>query len=124
MGLDTTHGCFHGAYSSFNDWREVIAEQVGITLRDMKGFGGSIPWSEAGASPLNRLLQHSDCDGSILWQHCSAIADALEALLPQLEQRTKLASGFFLASIDHQIAVRLIAGLRLAASRQEDVEFH
>ena len=26
MGLDTTHGCWHGTYSAFNRWRNKIAE--------------------------------------------------------------------------------------------------
>lgn len=33
MGLDTTHDCFHGAYSAFNRFRQYIA----------KGCGGSFP---------------------------------------------------------------------------------
>jgi hypothetical protein len=29
MGLDTSHECWHGAYSSFGRWRGWIAEQLG-----------------------------------------------------------------------------------------------
>lgn len=38
MGLDTTHDCWHGAYSSFGEWRREVAAVVGIPLRLMEGF--------------------------------------------------------------------------------------
>lgn len=38
MGLDTTHGAWHGAYSAFNTWRTEIAKCLGIPLQLMEGF--------------------------------------------------------------------------------------
>lgn len=39
MGLDTTHNCWHGAYSAFMRWREEIAHAAGLPpLRLMEGF--------------------------------------------------------------------------------------
>jgi hypothetical protein len=38
MGLDTTHNAWHGPYSSFNQWRHWLAEQIGIPLEIMEGF--------------------------------------------------------------------------------------
>ena len=39
MGLDTTHGCWHGAYSAFMAWREKLAEVAGLPpLQLMEGF--------------------------------------------------------------------------------------
>lgn len=32
MGLDTTHDCWHGAYSAFNRWRDKLAEVAGYTF--------------------------------------------------------------------------------------------
>lgn len=32
MGLDTTHDCWHGAYSAFSRWREKLAEVAGYTF--------------------------------------------------------------------------------------------
>ncbi len=29
MGLDTSHDCWHGAYSAFGRWRRAIAEAAG-----------------------------------------------------------------------------------------------
>jgi hypothetical protein len=31
MGLDTTHDCWHGAYSAFNRWRDKLGEVAGYT---------------------------------------------------------------------------------------------
>jgi hypothetical protein len=41
MGLDTTHGCFHGAYSAFGRWRNVVAHAADIPLHLMEGFYGN-----------------------------------------------------------------------------------
>ena len=39
MGLDTTHGCWHGAYSAFMRWRKKLAEVAGLPpLELMEGF--------------------------------------------------------------------------------------
>lgn len=38
MGLDTTHGAWHGAYSAFMTWRTEIAKCLGIPLSLMEGF--------------------------------------------------------------------------------------
>ena len=32
MGLDTTHDCFHGAYSAFSRWRNAVAEAAGYMV--------------------------------------------------------------------------------------------
>jgi hypothetical protein len=42
MGLDTTHGCWHGAYSAFHRWRSQLAEIAGLPpLEMMEGFWGA-----------------------------------------------------------------------------------
>ena len=39
MGLDTSHDCWHGSYSSFNSWRHEIARVAGMPpLGFMEGF--------------------------------------------------------------------------------------
>jgi len=38
MGLDTSHDCWHGAYSAFHRWRKEIAKHIGIPLDLMEGF--------------------------------------------------------------------------------------
>lgn len=39
MGLDTSHDCWHGAYSAFHRWRQKLAEVAGLPPLDlMEGF--------------------------------------------------------------------------------------
>lgn len=39
MGLDTSHNCWHGAYSAFNTWRTELAHSAGLPpLGLMEGF--------------------------------------------------------------------------------------
>jgi len=45
MGLDLTHGCWHGAYSAFMRWRQKIAELAGYPpLMAMDGFFDPKEW--------------------------------------------------------------------------------
>lgn len=159
MGLDTTHGCWHGAYSAFMRWRCEIAKAAGLPpLRLMEGFyhwtaitpdeasaavtalgfdeehrwasellsafycGGNLPikWECLKPSPLHVLLHHSDCDGEIPASQCAGIADALEAVLPQLPD----GSGGGHVGDWREKTLAFIAGLRLAAGRGESVGFH
>lgn len=40
MGLDTTHGCWHGSYSAFTRWRNKLGEVAGYTYRvDVQHIG-------------------------------------------------------------------------------------
>ena len=115
MGLDTTHDCWHGPYSSFGDFRRALAKAAGMPpLDEMHGYKqGFRAWDSLRPDVLHKLLNHSDCDDEINTEDCAPLADRMEALLPNIESdywREK-AEGF-------------IAGLRLAASKQENVEFH
>lgn len=160
MGLDTSHGCWHGAYSAFMRWRQKIAEVAGLPPLDMmEGFWDpnlpdhgecltykvaadslerhgdkmsaeslrrimkrpAIRWDALKPSPLHILLNHSDCDGIIEAKDCGPIADALEALLPKLEEAGN--GGGHVGGYAEKTRI-FIDGLRLAASRGEDVDFH
>jgi len=72
-------------------------------------------------SVIEKLLSHSDCDGSIESADCGPIADRLEELLPffgeHSDERSEMA--FFRGKTE-----RFIIGLRKAAAAGEDVEFH
>ncbi len=153
MGLDTSHDCWHGAYSAFNRWRTMLARVAGMPpLVLMEGFfdpeqavtgnpfwkqyeedkqrgcigEGSIwsqlpiRWEGLNPSPLHTLLHHSDCDGEIAWQECDAIADALEALIPLLP---KVEAAGHIGDWRDKTQT-FVDGLRVAAKKQENVEFH
>lgn len=168
MGLGTTHGCWHGAYSAFMRWRQMIAEVAGFpplmlmenfytegsliptfpsigadegdqnkALTSMVERGGHgmpksvfanhetlkrlpISWERFASDPLVKLLNHSDCDGSIAASDCGPIADRLEEILPLLPAGDAGGHiGFW-----RDKTADFINGLRAAAAAGEDVEFH
>lgn len=115
MGLNTTHGCWDGPYSSFMRWREVICQVSGYgDLRKREFFtedSKGVLWPETNDT-IFILLQHSDYEGEIEVKNLIPLADRLEGLLPNvhdvwMKEKTE----------------KFIAGLRLAASKGEVVEF-
>ena len=132
MGLDTSHDCWHGAYSAFNRFREKIAEVSGYRQQwdagrfDVDDGEDTSPsgiydgnWKKAPSDPVLLLLLHSDCDGKIEPDHCRLLADRLEGLLPNLHGD----GGGHLGDYA-EATKRFIAGLREAAAANEPVEFH
>ncbi len=135
MGLDVSHGCWSGAYSAFMRWRAKICEAAG--WGDLMSYPGydmermlklamtkeedraPIPHGFPNDDVLTELLNHSDCDGELEWQICGPLADRLEGLLPEIEGD----GGGHLGNYKEK-TIKFIAGLRLAAERQENVEFH
>lgn len=138
MGLDTTHGCWSGAYSSFNRWRKELAHAAGLPpLEFMEGYAalnplvkllydkglishvsgmdlsGQLPihWSCLKEDPLIELLDHSDCDGNIPWKHCIALSDRLMELAPEMPEEWRERTEIF------------SDGLIDAAKQHKDVEF-
>jgi hypothetical protein len=85
MGLIISHGCWHGSYSAFGEWRKAIAQAIGIDLDSMEGFGGDTPWSSLPPDPLHILLNHPDDSGEIAAEHCLLLRQRLHdiyVLLP------------------------------------------
>ena len=121
MGLDTSHDCWHGAYTAFHRWRaELMRIAHDRDIMSMRHYGGTVPWSALGNDPLIVLLDHSDCDGIIEAKDCEPLAKRLEELLPLLpkeDDRGHIGSW-------QKKTQQFIDGLRLAASRGEDVDFH
>lgn len=135
MGLDTSHDCWSGSYNAFGVWRHAIARAAGIPLALMAGFYDGptmctskckdgvrcwhnalpLPWEMWGNEALVALLCHSDCDGVLAADDCGPLAQALEELLPTLEEEEE---EWVVAA-----ARRFIAGLRRAVAAGEAVEF-
>jgi hypothetical protein len=80
-----------------------------------------ISWSVLSDDPIIVLLNHSDSRGLIVYGQCVPLADRLEGLLPELE---KLPDDPGHIGNWADKTRKFIAGLRLAAERGEDVEFH
>ncbi len=137
MGLDTTHNCWHGAYSAFTRFRNRLALAAGYEVLDVKYPDGSImpttlidwghlsdetlqgQWERTPDDPLLVLIAHSDCDGVIHPEQAGPLADRMEELLPLLP--VEPAPGHI---GDWRIKTQaFIYGLRLAVERGEDVEF-
>lgn len=147
MGLDTSHDCFHGAYSSFHRWRMAICLAAGWgDLEDAPGYRGrgrepagpgftppadkmteGLDWPN---DVLTLLLNHSDCDGEIEAEACLPLAERLEGLLPALEEADRATCESDWVRMGWPggerkgRTVQFIAGLRRAAEAGEPVEFH
>jgi hypothetical protein len=97
-------------------WRRTLAHAAGMPpLERIEGYTQHDPirWEWLPPSPLHVLLNHSDCEGEIPAEACEELADALEALLPNLRK------GYW-----QERTRRFIKGLRLAAAAGEPVKFH
>jgi len=151
MGLDTTHGAWHGAYSAFNTWRMLIAQYAGYPpLELMDGYyhendfallemsfpkGDEIPmsrfraikkefpikWEGLKPSALQILLLHSDCEGDISPEDCKAIADALTELMEKIPE--DLDCGGHIGNFREKTQT-FIDGCMEAYKKNETLEFH
>jgi hypothetical protein len=132
MGLDCSHDCFHGAYSSFNRWRNEIARIAGYEFEEYDGIQAPVldwdnltqknvegEWDKTPDEPLLVLFAHSDCDGVIHPEQAKALADRLDAVkhkLPKKKDWGHIGSW-------QETTQKFIDGLLLAAENGEDVEF-
>jgi hypothetical protein len=122
MGLDTSHGCWHGPYSRFRRFRRALAKAAwGTNLDDYEGFQdepneNARSFADHASDPLVQLIDHSDCDGELAIDVLLPLAARLDELAPKLKH---LADSDFM-----ERAMQFADGLREAASRGEPVEFH
>ena len=142
MGLDTSHGCWHGAYSAFTRWRNTLAEVAGYALwrveyddrvvRDtiMIDWGRLSrdnpdhllgEWKTTPDDPLIYLFMHQDCEGVIHPAQAAPLADRLEELLPLIEAEGD--GGGHIGNYREKTQL-FIDGLRKAVALGEDVDFH
>lgn len=140
MGLDTSHGCWHGPYVSFDEFRKEIARLAGMPpLGLMEGFWQEdegqmyikdwpalwkaslpIPWESLKPDPLHILLNHSDCEGKIRWEDALPIANRLDAICRKVKEPTYFKHGT--SCLKDKIR-QFSKGLKLAAERKEDIDF-
>lgn len=132
MGLDTTHGCWHGAYSGFNRFRTAVAvaakEHFGYepdySAHPHRAFLGwwdysGVPDGHPYGDVLDVFFIHSDCDGYIFPTESGPLADKLDALVGYLADDDQ--PGYL---PPRERLRQFIAGLRAAANEWEVVGFH
>ena len=119
MGLDTSHNCWHGPYSSFNEFRYSLARQIGINLNEYAGYdeGGTkdLTTIEHGLMPL---FDHSDCDGDLTVEQSARIVDGFNNVLENFNDKIKSYPGF------KDDIIQFRDGLLDAISKNEVVDFH
>lgn len=150
MGLDTSHDAWHGAYSAFMRWREMLAKTANLPpLRLMEGFYKPlssfdvptlyfghetrnkeflqeideelpISWGCLKPDVLHQLLYHSDSQGEIENSICGLLADRLDELLPLIPDEDGLGH---IGNYKEKTR-QFINGLRIAFDSGEDLEFH
>lgn len=121
MGLDTTHNCWHGPYSSFGDFRKTLAAQIDIDLPLMEGYGGPVSWDLI-THKIKPLLLHSDCDGELSSEECKQIAEGLEEICDEFDESKSMYChdlGYFQDKIKD-----FMKGCMTAYRRKEKVSFH
>lgn len=141
MGLEVSHDCWSGSYSSFSGWRHEIAMAAGYQVltvkyndcpaRDCimldwghtedKNYMGE--WDETPADPLHVLFVHCDCEGVIHPEQAGPLADALERLLPSLVESSQRNGVIFPNVFRVRQTEKFISGLRSAVAAGEIVEF-
>jgi hypothetical protein len=122
MGLDTSHNCWHGSYSSFSEWRHHLGTLANIPY---KVETLKTPWFKheyyvpdtktPSTDPIMILLNHSDCDGVIKVDQLNPLKDRLEELLLLIDPL----HDYFIAKTK-----AFIKGLEEAINQNEEVEFH
>ena len=118
MGLDTTHDCWHGPYSSFMRWRTYLHHVITGDPNERKYLEAA--WESGKYDDqevaINILMNHSDCDGIIPTLFCGYLADELEKLaekMPDIDEWDM-----------KETTLQFAAGCRAAFEACEDVEFH
>lgn len=121
MGLDTTHGCWNGPYSSFGTFREELAAQIGENLKAFEGFGGDKSFDKLD-HPVKPLLDHSDCDGELSPAECESIVEGLNQIIAGFKEckfLQKESGEYFIERCE-----RFRNGCLTAIAANETVRFH
>lgn len=150
MGLNTTHGCWDGSYSSFNmfremvgkaaelphsagpyetevldiDWQDVTDEQLAGEWHDTQPVAQpslSRLYDPPIADAVLYLLIHSDCDGRLRLEYLPALKVRLEEIAPEYERLAeRMPPGY--RHLRHKLRW-FIKGLSAAIEAGEHVDF-
>jgi len=119
MGLDTSHDCWNGAYSSFNRFRYSLGHQIGIDLNDYAGYGKTKMKDLTKIEhELMPLLNHSDCDGILTVEESKRIVKGLNNVLENFNDKIEADYDF------KEKIIQFRNGCLDAIERNEDVNFH
>lgn len=117
MGLDTTHNCYHGAYSWFNSFREWIFRNIWLNPNDFIWYSRDWEWTKDLKDiwhPILPLLNHSDCDGILDKEDQESIIIWWNQILANLIEKNEL--------YENKLK-QFIEWCELALEDNEDVEF-
>jgi hypothetical protein len=112
MGIDFSHCGAHWSYSGFNAFRRRLANEIGMNLDEMIGFGGDRAWEEFD-DPILPLLNHSDCDGILTPEECGLIYLRLIELVSRWKKN----------DYDRLSGEELASGMKSAAMNNEEFQF-
>ena len=119
MGLDTSHNCWSGAYSSFNIFRYLLGYQIGINLDDYVGYG------KTGVKDLTKiehelmpLFNHSDCDGILSVEESKQIVIGFNRVLENFNEKIESDEDF------KEKIIQFRDGCLDAIKLNEEIDFH
>lgn len=119
MGLNTTHNCWHGPYSSFNAFRFALARQIGINLDEYDGYNSKGTKDlETIEHDLQPLFNHSDCDGDLKVEESVQIVKGLNNVLDNFNEELQMPTNF------KENIIQFRDGCLEAIHNNEIIKFH
>lgn len=124
MGLNTSHGCWDGPYSSFDRFRKKIAEMLDFDLSSMQGFRGDKSWDGVCSDGWKVLFCHSDCDGVITVEESKLLLPEMKndlerfTLIMMVENDNEGSDDYYVGKYK-----TFMEGVELAIKENESIEF-
>lgn len=139
MGLDCSHGAFHGSYNSFNRLRQAVCYVIGGSFPP-HNKSNHLLWSEEDQPDENiwywgygyskethpglyLFLCHSDGLGEISPEDCLKVAHDLMPLISRLAELGPGVGHIATRGGYAEVCINFIKGCRLAASLNEPLTF-
>lgn len=129
MGLGIYVGeeyCFGSSYSDFHEFRQRLAESIGLELMSMEGYNpNGIPWDTVDDA-LAPLLYHSDCKGVLTPEECAKIATRLREIFdarPKTENENGYPKTKNFDEYHKRQALKLIEAMEMSVETNQPLEF-